>query len=280
MRIIIGVDGSAASTLACEFVVSRPWLVGTSATLLAVRPEGHPTRASERELHEALNASADVIRRGPVSVECEVAEGAPAEQLMALASETDADLLVVGSRGLSPLEATVRRSVSAHLVDQASCPVLVARRQVATRILLAADGTPSSRDIPRRLAAWGNAFRGLPVEVLSVSGRGGQAVNGMDDLALHQGIAEDVADELMELGWHSAATARLGAPSHQIVEEGAAWRADLIVTGSRGIGTLRRLVAGSVSHDVLFHTDASVLVMRGRGFARAQVPDLVAAMGA
>jgi nucleotide-binding universal stress UspA family protein len=146
-------------------------------------------------------------------------------------------------------------------------------------MLLAADGTSSSRDIVRRLAAWGDAFRGLPVEVLSVSDRrGSQSQVGQTDLALHQGIAEDVADELMELGWHSAAVARPGAPSHAIVQEGASWRADLIVTGSRGIGTLKRLVAGSVSHDVLFHTDASVLVMRGRGLARVRpAPDLAAA---
>jgi nucleotide-binding universal stress UspA family protein len=35
------------------------------------------------------------------------------------------------------------------------------------------------------------------------------------------------------------------------------------VTGSRGIGTLRRLVSGSVSHDVLMHARSSVLVVRG-----------------
>ena len=38
-------------------------------------------------------------------------------------------------------------------------------------MLLATDGTRSSLGIPRVLAAWGNAFRGLPVEVLSVAPR-------------------------------------------------------------------------------------------------------------
>jgi nucleotide-binding universal stress UspA family protein len=89
----------------------------------------------------------------------------------------------------------------------------------------------------------------------------GAAGNG--DLALHERIAESVADELMELGWHAAAVARSGRPGREIVRAGDEWHADLIVTGSRGLGPLRRLVAGSVSHDVLLHAHASVLVMRG-----------------
>lgn len=282
MRIIIGVDGSPAAMGACELVASRTWLVGTRVTLLAVRPRGHASPARSRMLRHALDLAADVLQRRALAVECEVIEGVPAHCLVASAADAGADLLVVGSRGLDPLRATLQRSVSAYLVDHAPCPVLVARLPAVTRMLLAADGTSSSRDIARRLAAWGEAFRGLPVEVLSVSdrGRGGSGL-ARSDLALHQGVAEDVADELMELGWHSAARARPGTPSQAIAEEGASWRADLIVTGSRGIGTLARLVAGSVSHDVLFHTDASVLVMRGRGAARVRpAAELVAAVGA
>ena len=45
---------------------------------------------------------------------------------------------------------------------------------------------------------------------------------------------------------------------------------DLIVTGSRGLGDLQRMVSGSVAHDVLLHTGASVLVMRGQVHAAAR----------
>jgi nucleotide-binding universal stress UspA family protein len=125
------------------------------------------------------------------------------------------------------------------------------------------------------LAAWGNAFHGLPVEVISVAPRdafvtpwgvGYEDDNGATgrDLVLHEGIAEAVADEMMELGWQAAAVARAGDPGREIVSAGAEWRADLVVTGSRGISTLQRLVAGSVAHDVLLHARSSVLVVRGQ----------------
>jgi nucleotide-binding universal stress UspA family protein len=275
MRIIIGVDGSAAARVACELVASRPWLVGTRVTLLAalepvvdwtgLAPPSGEGVASEREALElVLEEHAELLRTSGLAVETSLEVGAAAELLMARANEEIADLIVVGSRGLGPISSTMLGSVSAHLVDHAACPVLVARLPHATRMLLASDGTTSSRDVPRCLAAWGNAFRGLPVEVLSVSPHEGVSVSGVDEIAMHRGIAEDVADELMELGWHAAATVRPGDPSREIVEEGESWHADLIVTGSRGIGTVRRLLTGSVAHDVLMHARASVLVMRGK----------------
>jgi nucleotide-binding universal stress UspA family protein len=146
-------------------------------------------------------------------------------------------------------------------------------------MLLATDGTPSSRTIPRVLAAWGPAFHGLPVEILSVLPRAGfvtpwGAGSTDDDLVIQEEIAEGVADEMMELGWHAAAAWKSGDPSQVIVSEGREWGADLIVTGSRGLGTLHRLVAGSVAHDVLLHARSSVLVVRGQvpAAARDSVP--------
>jgi nucleotide-binding universal stress UspA family protein len=88
------------------------------------------------------------------------------------------------------------------------------------------------------------------------------------DLVVHRRIAEQVADEMMELGWHAAAAAVAGDPGREILAAEREWRADLIVTGSRGISTLRRIVAGSVAHDVLLHARSSVLVMRGQVSAR------------
>ena len=95
--------------------------------------------------------------------------GRAAELILQVANEEMVDLIVVGSRGLGPIGSVVLGSVSAHLVDHATCPVLVVRSPEATRMLLATDGTPSSREIPHVLAGWGTAFRGLPVEVLSVA---------------------------------------------------------------------------------------------------------------
>lgn len=289
MRVVIGVDGSSAARLACEFVANRTWPVGTRVTLLAavepivdwsgLAPLSGDVAADERAaLGAVLDERADALRPSGLAVETLVEIGSAADCLMAAADDRLADLIVVGSRGRGPATSAVLGSVSAHLVDHAPCPVLVVRSPSAGRMLLATDGTDSSRSIPRILASWGPSFRGLPTEVLSVASRdafvtpwaSAAATDADADLALHEGIAQQVAEEMLELGWETAAVARAGEPSREILESGREWGADLIVTGSRGLGTLQRLLRGSVAHDVLLHARSSVLVIRGLVPARRE----------
>jgi len=285
MRIVIGLDGSRSADVACELVASRTWPTGTRVSLLGAvvptvnwvaprMPAANAPASEATALGLVLEERAGPLRQRGLLVETSVELGRPEELLIERAAEAFADLIVVGSRGLGPVARAFRGSVSAHLVDHAGCPVLVARSPDATRMLLATDGTESSLRIPRLLAGWGTAFRGLPVEILSVAtrdafvtpwGAGYEADGALEpDLDVHERIAERVADEMMELGWHAAAVAVAGDPGREIVAAERDCGADLVVTGSRGLSTLRRLIAGSVAHDVLLHARSSVLVMRGQ----------------
>jgi nucleotide-binding universal stress UspA family protein len=289
MRILVGVDGSRAARVACDLLLGRDWPMGTAFRLLAAtEPQTDwtglapvPMDASENEramLGEVLDERADAIRERGYAVETVLDQGRPAELLEGHAAEWGADLIVVGNRGLGAAASAVLGSVSAHLVDHAPCPVLVARSPSASRMLVAADDTPSARNIPRVLAAWGSAFRGLTVEVLSVANAderatpAGLMAEDVEDLELHRQIAEEVAADLVRFGWTAAPEVRVGDPGRAIVATGRDWGADLIVTGSRGLGTLRRFVLGSVAHDVLLHARSSVLVMRGQVPDRPRVP--------
>ena len=49
----------------------------------------------------------------------------PADEIFELTKESDIGFVVVGSRGLGPLQDTVQNSVSSVVVREASCPVLV-----------------------------------------------------------------------------------------------------------------------------------------------------------
>lgn len=288
MLILVGVDGSVASRLACDFLCSRALPSGTRVRLLAaIEPHvdwtglapipDDPVESQRMALAVILDDHAAAMRRCGLSVETAVEVGQAAELLIERAADTFTDLIVVGSRGRGPVAGAVLGSVSAHLVDHAGCPVLVARSPTASHMLLATDGAESSRRIPSILGAWGGAFRGLPVEVLSVAPREAFVTPWAPDEAearvvLHEGVAREVAAEMSALGWAAAAMARAGDPGDRIVEVGREVGADLIVTGSRGIGTLRRLATGSVAHGVLMHTRSSVLVMRGQVPARVRQP--------
>jgi len=289
MRIVVGVDVSASAEDACRFVASRPWPRGTVVELVAAFETpfdwtGLSTAASseaegERDALEwILRERASLLRNGGLAVTTTIEAGDAATTIIRRAEETFAQLVVVGSRNLGPIAAAVLGSVSAHLVDHAPCPVLVARSPGATRMLLATDGTHSSRNIPSVLASWGEAFRHMPVEVLSVAPSArpfarSSLLHPMADRAVdpslgdpyreHERIADQVADELMDLGWHTAAMAAVGDAERAILAAASAWHADLIVTGSRGLGAIRRHLQGSVSHDLLMHSRSSLLIVRG-----------------
>jgi nucleotide-binding universal stress UspA family protein len=53
-----------------------------------------------------------------------------------------------------------------------------------------------------------------------------------------------------------------GRPASSIVEEAAAWGADLVVVGHRGRGTMASMLLGSVSAEVVDHAPCPVLVVR------------------
>ncbi|HEY3025618.1 MAG TPA: universal stress protein [Pyrinomonadaceae bacterium] len=53
-----------------------------------------------------------------------------------------------------------------------------------------------------------------------------------------------------------------GSPRQVIVEAAERWKADLIVMGSRGLGTWNRLLLGSVSNSVVHHANCSVEIVR------------------
>lgn len=69
-----------------------------------------------------LVASPDVTVSGRVVQHTRVDEG-----ILQAATETQADIVVVGTRGLSALRGAIMGSVSHSLIEKATCPVLVVK---------------------------------------------------------------------------------------------------------------------------------------------------------
>ncbi len=137
--ITVGVDGSEHSRRALEWAVREAGLRGAALTVLAVHqaaanhwtgnPELYPadqpaTEAIRRAAEEAVQKAVDQAREpGPASVTVRAVSGLPAQELVAASS--DADLVVVGSRGGGGFSKLLLGSVSNQVVSHAACPVVV-----------------------------------------------------------------------------------------------------------------------------------------------------------
>ncbi len=75
-------------------------------------------------------------------------------------------------------------------------------------------------------------------------------------------LVERVASQLRSAGFRAEAMVAKGDIRETIVNAAAEWPADLIVVGSRGRGTLRRLLLGSVAEFVARHAPCSVVIAR------------------
>jgi len=87
-------------------------------------------RISERRAREVLEAEVQKIRSAGGAVAGEhLLEGRVAPEIVGLAEEIGAGLIVMGSRGLGGIRRALMGSVSDSVVRHAHCPVMVVREE-------------------------------------------------------------------------------------------------------------------------------------------------------
>jgi nucleotide-binding universal stress UspA family protein len=82
---------------------------------------GHRSAVGEKIIEEAGKEFEDA----GLKFQTELLEGPVAEAIMNVAETRDADLIVLGARGMSSLEGLLLGSVSQKVIHYATCPVLV-----------------------------------------------------------------------------------------------------------------------------------------------------------
>jgi nucleotide-binding universal stress UspA family protein len=293
MKVLLAIDGSDPSLTALDAVATLPLAAGSEIELLTVVGDeadlygGWPAvvliespEAMERareSVRERLEALADRLATEGRTVSIHVVQGRPASEIVLEAGRFAADLIVVGARGQSTVARLLLGSVSSEVVDHAHRPVLVVRTAPRGRVLIATDGSEPA-DAAADFVRTSGLFDDAELRVLSVIDPGMpwwtglSPVDGMiaaeaygDVVDAARAHAEDAARRTGErIGSEHVtidAATRGGDVASTIVAEATAWGADVVVIGARGLGTVKRLLLGSVSRDVLHHAPMSVLVV-------------------
>ena len=135
-RIVVAVDGSPASVDALAWARGQAELTGADVDAVTCweLPIGYGIEFPLPETDWAANAQRvldiaieQVISAGGPTITGRVLRGPAAEALVTAA--TDADLLVVGSRGHGAMAGMVLGSVSEYVAAHAPCPVVVIRHR-------------------------------------------------------------------------------------------------------------------------------------------------------
>ncbi len=139
-QIIVPVDGSEAAGHAARFAYKLAQDTGARLTLLHVYNAPAAVMLGFGALtQEQVLASQQLVSRGSFDharstmegetnwVETDTVIGHPGTEIAAYAKQKKADLIIMGSRGMSAVAELLMGSVSEYVVRHASCPVTIVR---------------------------------------------------------------------------------------------------------------------------------------------------------
>jgi nucleotide-binding universal stress UspA family protein len=143
MKLLIAIDGSDFSRAALQSVIARPWPPDTEVKVLHVveppsllmgremggyDPEFEMVWKALREsAKEMVAKAAEKLRSAKFSVSTELVEGDPKSQIIDIANNWRADMIVLGSHGRTGLSRFLMGSVSQAVVRHAHCSVEIIR---------------------------------------------------------------------------------------------------------------------------------------------------------
>ena len=176
-------------------------------------------------------------------------------------------LVILGSRGLDALDRFMLGSISTQVTLHAPCSVLVVKEapRPLNRMVFATDGSKAAEKAMQFLLTklkpdLPNQSGKNPIEIVLV-----HAVPFMNYPELKEAgsrLVEQNAEKLIKAGYVVDGVVRLGKPADEVLKIASKKKADLIVTGAKGMGAIARFLLGSVSTRIVQHSSCSVLVVR------------------
>jgi len=271
---------SQAAALAKPFGASVHLLHVVQLPMLPANPEAPPIPITFwQEMRTNARARLVPIQKKiesqGVRCEIEVVEDIPGFAIAAAAERAHADLIVMGSRGLTGLKHVLLGSVAERTVRAAHCPVLTVKTaDVRLRtILVPMDFSPAAQqalELAKSLAKTAGPAHLVLVHAYYVPVELEQYLVSHGDPffeRLAKGVTKDleaILTGLSDAGISAEYAARPGVPETVILEVAREKKADLIAMGTHGRRGLKHLLLGSVAEHVVRGAEIPVLTVRER----------------
>ena len=228
---------------------------------------------------DRLDRAADEARARGIEVTTDMRLGIPSESILDAASEHSADLIVIGTRGLTGIQHLLLGSTAERVVQRAQCPVLTVHpgdidqhRMVKTIVVptdfsaQAEEATKTALGLLRRQPEEARLVLlhvyHLPFEYTAY----GTVPTAIDYFKDVEGAAidrlEEIAEPLRKKGFTVETVAREGYPPEVIVQVAEELGADLLTLGTHGRSGLAHLLLGSTAERVVQTAPCPVLTVR------------------
>ena len=240
------------------------------------------TPETRQRIEEEMRRFLAPVREARIDHETEVCEGDPWREIVSLAEEMPADLVVMGTHGRGGLEHLFLGSVAEKLIRRLPCPVMTVCHEegrtweapgLISRILCATDFSETSAEALQMAMTFAdegqahltllNVVEGTPefgdvtYIALPYMGPLRQDLEKAARERLHK-LAEGAADNGVKVDTMVA----FGRAYKEILRIAAEERADLVVVGAQGHGVIEHMLSGSNAQHVIRGATCPVLTVR------------------
>ena len=298
MRVLVAVDQSEYAAYALDYLRRLPCHDTVDLTLVTVMVPipaydltgtGYVTEVPElmrlemQGIQDSLQSTANRVRKDFNSVETQTIVSSPGSEIVRLAKETNAELVVLGAIGHSAIARVLLGSVSDYVATHAGCSTIVvrpARKKKPVRrsalsppknVLVAVGNSDSDEG----LANWIARLK-LPTETEIHFVHILESFKFFHQDLLHKASSywnearspaskhiDRFQQELQTLGFKTQS--ELIEATHigqALVKYADSHKCDLIITGDQRETVMERIFLGSASRHVLRHAQCSVMIVR------------------
>ncbi|MFQ6539965.1 MULTISPECIES: universal stress protein [Aphanothece] len=242
--------------------------------LLHVVPEQAGEDFQQHWQQAAGIVAAAVARLGldPAEINTIIRQGDAKQTVLRVAEELGADLIVMGSRGLSRLQSILSNSASQYVFQLSTRPMLLVRDDLyvrhVNRVMVAIDGTGVGDDALKLACELVREVPGGSLTGVHVSRQDLAPTRGGHSPA--DAVLEKAVQRARSLGVAMEPLHRTGDVARTLCTAAEECRADLLVIASqdrrpvvaKALVDLDRLLGSSVSDYIRVHAPAPVLLVR------------------
>lgn len=273
-RVVVAVDGSDAARRAAAVGLAIASAADAAVDVVHADPTGDGPAAGDAD--DALADLDGLIADATMPVERHAIDGSPADSIVAFADDRDADLLVLGRRGIGGVGDRLLGSVVHAVLRRSGRPVLTVPEGEGDfeveRLLLPTDGSETADGAaPLAAAIAGDYGAGIYAcyALDLATAAGAFSAGGVDQETIEryeaecQSALDRLADRVREIDPDRTVDTevRKDTPHAAIADCARETDADLIVMGSTGETSAIGQLLGSTADRVLRTVDVPVLVV-------------------
>lgn len=276
-KILLAASGTGQSEEMLKALMDIPLIQRAAVTILHVVPPQVTAEGMTEQWEEGGRIMAKAVQTlglDPTRVNAVLREGDPKDVVCRVADEIDADLIIMGSRGLKRIQSILENSVSQYVFQLAGRPMLLVKDDIyvkkINRVMVAMDKSETAQEAFQTALSFVRDIKGSQLVLVHTNPEmklkpGEISANPNEDPVLLPAI-----NEAKKLGISYKCVAPEGKPGERICQTAEELNVDLLILGSpdrrptiaKGLPDLDRLLGQSLSDYVRVYANCPVMLVR------------------